>query len=61
MSTETNNFRGNYGLKDMILALRWVKSTINAFHGDPERIFIGGHDAGGIAASMMLLIAPNER
>ena len=36
-------------------ALRWVYEHVQAYGGDPERIFVGGHSAGGHLAAMITL------
>lgn len=45
---------GNAGLKDMVLALRWVRDNIHNFSGDPNNITIFGNSAG--SASVHYLI-----
>ena len=42
LSTEDENMSGNYGLKDQVAILRWVKENIEDFGGDKDSVTISG-------------------
>lgn len=55
LNTGTHDAPGNAGLKDQVLALKWVRDNIDRFGGDANEVTIGGQSAGSASVHYMLL------
>ncbi|XP_050531734.1 esterase FE4-like isoform X2 [Daktulosphaira vitifoliae] len=55
LSTEDDVIRGNFGLKDQVMALHWVQENIQQFGGDPRQVTIAGASSGGASVGYHLL------
>lgn len=55
LSTGTEEAPGNNGLKDQVIALRWVRDHIHAFGGNPHSVTILGYSAGGMSITLHLV------
>lgn len=51
---------GNYALMDMIAALKWVRTNVAKFGGNPAEVTIFGESAGGVAVND-LMVSPAAR
>ncbi|XP_070495495.1 para-nitrobenzyl esterase-like [Chironomus tepperi] len=47
--------QGNWAMKDMIEALRWVRNNIQHFGGNPNSITVFGESAGSVSVHYLLL------
>jgi para-nitrobenzyl esterase len=45
---------GNAGMLDLVLALEWVRDTIENFGGDPSRVLIFGQSGGGAKCATLM-------
>ncbi|XP_050676357.1 acetylcholinesterase-like [Leptidea sinapis] len=51
---DTKEVPGNQGMKDQVMALRWIRDNIEAFGGDKERITAAGCSFGAVSIELHL-------
>ncbi|XP_053615032.2 juvenile hormone esterase [Plodia interpunctella] len=54
LSFEDDLLPGNNGIRDVILALDWIKTNIKNFGGNPDKITLMGSDGGGVIVDILL-------
>ncbi|MFA7512191.1 MAG: carboxylesterase/lipase family protein [Mycolicibacterium vanbaalenii] len=54
LSTPENPIDDNLFLRDLVMALRWVRDNVAAFGGDPDKVTIFGESAGAHAVATLL-------
>ncbi|XP_055912378.1 esterase-5B-like [Eupeodes corollae] len=55
LSTGDDVISGNFGLKDQLLALEWIKGNVAAFNGNPEKITVLGFSAGAASVHLHMM------
>ncbi|KAL6433033.1 hypothetical protein ACFW04_006371 [Cataglyphis niger] len=60
-STTNQVAPGNYGLKDMKMALEWIHENIHSFNGNPESVTLIGASAGAASTHLLALSNKTER
>lgn len=54
LSLEDDDYPGNSGLKDIVMALEWIRDNIKKFGGDKDRITLLGSQGGAAIADLLL-------
>ncbi|OQR79629.1 esterase FE4-like [Tropilaelaps mercedesae] len=59
-ATEDDALPGNLGLRDQLLALRWVRDNIAVFGGQPDRVTLQGQGSGAVCV-LLHVVSPRSR
>jgi para-nitrobenzyl esterase len=56
LSTPENPIDDNLFLRDLVMALQWVRDNVGAFGGDPDNVTIFGESAGAHAVATLMAV-----
>ena len=56
MLSGDDHLPGNYGLKDQLMVMNWVKRNIASFRGDPDNVMLVGHSVGAALVGIHMTI-----
>ena len=56
LATKEHPIDGNLFLRDLVLALRWVRDNVGVFGGDPDNVTIFGESAGAHAVATLMAV-----
>lgn len=54
-STEDEEIPGNFGLKDQVMALKWIQENIGSYGGNPNSVTVFGICSGGASVHYLML------
>lgn len=60
LTKEQGGTSGNYGVKDQVAALLWIRHNIAAFGGDPECVTLFGQSGGGSSVANLCALPQTE-
>jgi acetylcholinesterase len=55
LATGTADVPGNAGMKDQVMALKWVQKNIEKFGGNPNKVTIAGLSAGALSVTAHMI------